>query len=171
MPTSFRKHGIILLILAVCVLCVTPVLADTYTPDFNTYIAPYTTEINGIHYLNNHVDISFINKYIATQSILMLSYPDFRVVLNIPGHGLFSNNEVIAETYTERDATRNYDGDTLIASRIDPTTGETISYYAHTALIDSLKPEMKANDLKWIDVQYGYAPYYLNTVWGHNYKP
>ena len=175
MPTSFHKHGIILLILAVCVLCVTPVLAwdeYAYTPDFIKIFAPnHTTVIDENYYLTKHIDIDFINDYIESQKLFIMNNPKLRVVLNIPGHSWFNNNEIIAETYTNRNIYQNYEGDTLISS-ITVIGGKTITYYAHTDIIDSLKHEMKVKDFKWIDVQRCIdALFGINLIYGQNYKP
>ena len=185
MPISFRKHGIILLILAVCVLCVTPVLAwdeyteseYTHTHDFIEIFAPnHTTVIDRDYYLTKHIDIDFVNDYIEFQKSLIMNNPNLRVVLNIPGHGWFNNNEVIAEAYMNRNIYQNYEGDTLVSSAID-ADGKTLSYYTHTDLIDSLKYEMKVNDFKWIDVQRCIEKLpegprvFVNTIYGQNYKP
>ena len=182
MPTSFRRHGIILLILAVCVLCITPVLAwdeyteseYTHTPDFIEVFAPnHTTVIDGDYYLTKHIDIDFVNDYIEAQKSLIMNYTDFHVVFNVPGHGIFNNNEIIAEAYTNRNTYQNYEGDTLVSS-ITVNGSKTITYYTHTDIIDSLKHEMKAKDFKWIGVQRNIdklSGICVNTIWGQKYKP
>ena len=188
MPISFRKQGIILLILVACALCVAPVLADspipenllsdsyTYTPDFNKTIAvKYTTKIDGNYYLNKHVDTDFINAYIKAQKSYIMSHLDLCVVLNIPDHGWFNNNEIVAECYWDRNISEKYEGDTLIASYVDTMTNKTRSYYIHTNLIDALKYEMYKNDFKWIDVQDDIGKsgfhHFVNLIYGQNYKP
>ena len=178
MPTSFHKQGIILLILAVCVLCVTPVLADsyTYTPDFHKTIASnYTIKMHGNYYLNKHIDINFTNAYIKAQKSYIMTQPDLRVVLNIPGHGWFNNNVAIAECYWDRNISEKYEGDTLIASYVDTMTNKTRSYYAHTNFTDALKYEMYKNDFKWIDVQDDIGKsnhhHFVNIIYGQNYRP
>ena len=171
MPTSFHKQGIILLILVVCVLCVTPVLAwgehYTYTPDFNKTIADkYATEINGNYYLNKHIDIDFINDYIKVQSpeIFGCLWGDVYIATK-------NCYECIAETYIYRDIYQTYDGDALIASYTNSLTGENITYYAHTGVINALAPELLENDFYRIITYRCYpALSYTNPIYGHDYK-
>jgi len=161
-----------------------------YTESFKTkaFTQDHTTEKDGYYYLNEHLNISMVESYITAHIDYFVQNPHTQVIINIAGHGWFSNNEVIAESHDDRIISPSvyaglYPNDRIIWAIFGTNRNRIITYDVHQEVIDRLYYEIKYSDLNWIGV---YNPAlknplnkgigilsdkWVNVVWGQSYLP
>ena len=114
--------------------------STTITGDLAPFAAKHAMSIDGEFYLTHPFDQKTLYEYIECEKLYLQKNTDAKIVLNIEGHGWFSNNEVIARS-----------------------DGKNVTVML--GVINQLLPEIETNQLKWLGVK-NPTDKWIDVVWG-----
>jgi hypothetical protein len=155
-------------------------------PNFESFAKKHAKIIRGQCYLQPRFNKDILFDYLDTEvdNLKRISTnltPESTVVLNLVGRGWFNNNEVVAGTISNSNATISdryvYTVAELRASPEKYTSRQVVwrgpddnSVYLDMEKINAILPELKMSELKWIGVN-DPKEGWTDAVWGRRYPP
>jgi len=171
-----------------------PIINSKFTASFlqSQHVKEKTIAYKKALYYTQKPDLETIIDYILT----LQPEPDFYsyfentdIVLNLDGHGMFSNNEIIAYTKpidpnqpvvpieltpTEIIKNKNWMKNGMLIKKIQRTDKtKTIGLFINAETINTLEPEIQSRTFGWICTKPHTIPIessiWFNTIWGPTY--